>query len=91
MVFKPFKPPLMRKPTVPSTTDTTDGPADPAPPPSKKPRLSDEHKRPTTETSRKPLVQVRNVREHHHDHPVKDKDKDNSVDLTDDRYFNALW
>ncbi|PKY09091.1 putative dsDNA-dependent ATPase [Aspergillus campestris IBT 28561] len=93
MVFKPFKPPLMRKPTVPSTTDTTDGPADPAPPPSKKPRLSDEHKQPATETSRKPLVQVRNVREHHHDYPVKDKnkEKDNSVDLTDDRYFNALW
>lgn len=83
MVFKPFKPPLMRKPTVPSTTDT-DRPADTAPP-LKKPRLSDEHKGSAGEASRKPLVQVRNVRELHH------PGKDISVDLTDDRYFNALW
>lgn len=91
MVFKPFKPPLMRKPAnPPSASDETssllrdtniddkhDGP------PAKKPRL--EGKRLSAATEWKPLLQMRNQVSSSN---TGDGDGDSSGE---EKYFNALW
>ncbi|KAE8144545.1 SNF2 family N-terminal domain-containing protein [Aspergillus avenaceus] len=89
MVFKPFKPPLIRKPSQnlnPSPETTADS-SDNYGPPAKKPRLGQERATDTTTlltgSNRPPLAQVNNVGKLADDH------KDSG--LVDERYFNALW
>lgn len=90
MVFKPFKPPLIRKPE--NLTDTIDANDHPA----KKPRLVKEETtsvpqtRPTpTLSSRKPLLQVRNIGK---DSATKTTNGPISKeDASFERFFNALW
>ncbi|GMF71395.1 unnamed protein product [Aspergillus oryzae] len=89
MVFKPFKPPLIRKNTQASNTkpdlpiDTLDNHG----PPAKRPRLHQEctvdSAGPSMRTERKPLVQVSNTCESGDDN-VKDES-------AGERYFNVLW
>jgi DNA repair and recombination protein RAD54B len=89
MVFKPFKPPLIRKPEqLTETTDANDHPA-------KKPRLgkdeatSEPHSRPTPTLGRKPLLQVRNIGK---DSTAKTTNgASNKEDASFERFFNALW
>lgn len=90
MVFKPFKPPLIRKPES-SSTEKTHEEAHTA----KKPRLQEDdaavniETRPATLTSRKPLLQVQNVGK---DAAVKPQPGSFSKeDATYERFFNALW
>ncbi|KAI9372411.1 SNF2 family N-terminal domain-containing protein [Aspergillus egyptiacus] len=96
MVFKPFKPPSIRKPaqpTIPSSESTATpslGPNDG--PPTKRPRLSQDAgvtgiTRPTNTigSRRRPLLQVKNVGE-----SSADRD-DGAGDSSEVKYFNALW
>ncbi|OQE17600.1 hypothetical protein PENSTE_c020G06066 [Penicillium steckii] len=90
MVFKPFKPPLIRKPES-SSTEKTHEEAHTA----KKPRLQEDdaavniETRPATLTSRKPLLKVQNVGK---DAAVKPQPGSFSKeDATYERFFNALW
>ena len=90
MVFKPFKPPLIRKNTQASNTkpdlpiDTLDNHG----PPAKRPRLHQDRTvdsaGPSMRTERKPLVQVSNI-----GGSVDDNVKDN--ESAGERYFNVLW
>ena len=89
MVFKPFKPPLIRKSELPPETDEQDHPA-------KRPRLEKEEPTPNTETrltpslgARKPLLQVKNVSKE----PVgKTAVGSEAIHLVgDERFFNVLW
>lgn len=91
MVFKPFKPPLMRKPANPPSTSDE---ASPLPrdtnidnkqdgPPAKKPRL--EGKQLSATAERKPLPQVRDQVS------SSDNGKDNGDGSGEEKYFNALW
>ncbi len=90
MVFKPFKPPLIRKPD--QSTETTDTNAHPA----KKPRLVKDEATPEPQTrptptpgSRKPLLQVRNIGK---DSTVKATNGfATKQDATFERFFNVLW
>lgn len=89
MVFKPFKPPLIRKPDQ-STEKVVE-----QEPPSKKPRLEKEdpvvnsETRPAALASRKPLLQVQNVGK---DPTVKAVPGTVSKeDASFERFFNALW
>ncbi|GES59517.1 DNA-dependent ATPase [Aspergillus terreus] len=75
MVFKPFKPPLLRKPLQPSSNaspSATHTDRDSHGPPTKKPRLDE----------RKPLVQVENL---------SGSPETNTNDSVQSRYFNVLW
>ncbi|KAE8160701.1 SNF2 family N-terminal domain-containing protein [Aspergillus tamarii] len=90
MVFKPFKPPLIRKNAKDSETksdlpiDTRDNHG----PPAKRPRLHQDRTvdstGPPVRTGRKPLVQVSNIGE-----SVDDNVKDD--ESAGERYFNVLW
>ncbi|KAL4861016.1 hypothetical protein BDV12DRAFT_180836 [Aspergillus spectabilis] len=94
MVFKPFKPPSIRKPLQPpasnlesskNTLETDDGP------PAKKPRLLSQETnaigtRPTITGYRKPLLQVKNVGES----TTVSGDGD-GTDSSGGKYFNVLW
>ncbi|KAJ5362032.1 hypothetical protein N7541_002876 [Penicillium brevicompactum] len=87
MVFKPFKPPLMRN-SVSNPIEITDEPSRPA----KKPRLDDE---PTTvaqstpPANRKPLLQVNNRgAESIKQESLSGQSKD---ETSDEKYFNVLW
>lgn len=100
MVFKPFKPPLIRKPqpqplpsneigTEPAPRETITITDDQDAPPAKKPRLQ------TESAPRRPLLQVRNQGglgggENEKDNGEKkttgDGDKDGG-----ERFFNVLW
>lgn len=85
MVFKPFKPPLIRKSQPDPKADTTD-----KAPPAKKQRLSNDgdqisDTRQTTEAhgERKPLLQLRNA---------SNVDENTTHDSgTEEKYYNALW
>ncbi|RJE24401.1 hypothetical protein PHISCL_03255 [Aspergillus sclerotialis] len=85
MVFKPFKPPLIRKSQSVPTADTTD-----KAPPAKKQRLSNDGDqipgtRQITEANgeRKPLLQLRNA---------SNVDENTANDTgTEEKYYNALW
>ncbi|KAA8651567.1 hypothetical protein EYZ11_006541 [Aspergillus tanneri] len=82
MVFKPFKPPLIRKPSLPATS--TSIPSKNLPesdvPPAKKQRVNPE----CATDDRKPLVQVKNIGR-------MSDDKSNGADATGEKYFNVLW
>lgn len=90
MVFKPFKPPLIRKPD-----SSTENQNEQEQPPNKKPRIQkedqvlDSETRPAALASRKPLLQVQN--------PSKDSALKTSPggvskdDASFERFFNALW
>ncbi|KAJ5359178.1 DNA repair and recombination protein [Penicillium cataractarum] len=90
MVFKPFKPPLIRKPE--QSTETADANDHPT----KKPRLvkdeatSETQTRPTpTLGSRKPLLQVRNIGK---DSTAKEINESVAKeDASFERFFNVLW
>lgn len=90
MVFKPFKPPLMRN-SVSNPIEITDEPERPA----KKARIEDEDSAgvPSTNSTplgnRKPLLQVGN-------REVKNTKEVSAAELhkdgtSDERYFNVLW
>ena len=86
MVFKPFKPPLIRKPE--SKTEPTDDPEHL----SKKPRLSKDVPATNHETQpastlggRKPLHQVKNGKK------TTVKPASDPQFVGDERFFNALW
>lgn len=87
MVFKPFKPPLIRK--APESSDeklssgaaVADGADDDATPPTKKPRLGEIS---GVDGERKPLVQVKNS-------GVRDHGSESVSEDNPERYFNALW
>ncbi|CAG8425657.1 unnamed protein product [Penicillium salamii] len=87
MVFKPFKPPLMRN-NVSNPIEITDEPS----PPAKKPRLDNEPApvaQSTPLANRKPLLQVSNrgaetTKQESSDGQPKD-------DKSDEKYFNVLW
>ncbi|KAL4917789.1 SNF2 family N-terminal domain-containing protein [Aspergillus aurantiobrunneus] len=96
MVFKPFKPPSIRKPPQPAvptpesstkTLETSDGP------PPKRPRLSSGetngtgNTRPTIASYRKPLLQVRNVGEESNATSSGSDD----TDSPGEKYYNVLW
>ncbi|EPS25487.1 hypothetical protein PDE_00420 [Penicillium oxalicum 114-2] len=90
MVFKPFKPPLIRKAdTSLSTNDSTD-------PPTKRPRLSKDDvsaEQPlpsvSSPSSRKPLLQVKNVgQESSARASANPTPQDKAIY---ERFFNALW
>jgi hypothetical protein len=89
MVFKPFIPPLIRKPEkLTETIDANDHPA-------KKPRLvkdeatSDPQSRSTPTLGRKPLLQVNNVGK---DSTTKTTNGAlNKEEASFERFFNALW
>jgi len=90
MVFKPFKPPLIRKPETSSVEKGNEETHT-----AKKPRLQEpdatvhSETRPTTLTSRKPLLQVQNVGK---DATAKAQSGSFSKeDATYERFFNALW
>lgn len=76
MVFKPFKPPLIRKP---SQSDPT--------PPAKRQRLSKDGANssqiPDTERDRKPLLQLKN--------PSEVDGSTHRDNETEEKYYNALW
>ncbi|KAL4880231.1 DNA-dependent ATPase [Aspergillus karnatakaensis] len=94
MVFKPFKPPSIRKPqetsvstpkSAKTTTETDDGP------PTKKPRLTPRETtsigtRPTATGYRKPLLQVTNVGE-----ATTLSGVGEGADSAGAKYFNVLW
>ncbi|KAJ5378596.1 DNA repair and recombination protein [Penicillium cosmopolitanum] len=89
MVFKPFKPPLIRKP------DQSTEKGDEQEHPTKKPRLEkedpvvDSETRPAALASRKPLLQVQNVGK---DPTVKAAPGTVSKeDASFEKFFNALW
>ena len=89
MVFKPFKPPLIRKPE--QLTETTDADNHP----SKKPRLtkdeatSEPQSRPTDTLARKPLLQVKNISK---DSTAKTAGGTlTKEDASFERFFNVLW
>lgn len=91
MVFKPFKPPLIRKPEPTKEPDQANDQEHPT----KKPRLQKEDQsgdpetRPTVLASRKPLLQVQNVGK---DSSVKPPPGGVSKeDASFERFFNALW
>ncbi|KAJ5614732.1 DNA repair and recombination protein [Penicillium herquei] len=89
MVFKPFKPPLIRKPE--STENVKD-----QDPPTKKPRLEKEEPTPSTKSqptsavgARRPLLQVRNVGK---ESGEKVTPTTQAISLVgDERFFNVLW
>lgn len=89
MVFKPFKPPLIRNSEqLIEATDANDYPA-------KKPRLvkdeatSEPQSRPTPTLGRKPLLQVKNISK---DSTAKATNGTlNKEDASFERFFNALW
>lgn len=92
MVFKPFKPLSIRKPTDSASSNETsslrdNAPADDHGPPAKKPRLQ----QPTPAApngERKPLLQVKN----HGGLLNDDNDKTvNNPGPGEERYYNALW
>lgn len=87
MVFKPFKPPLMRN-SVSNPIDISDEPARPT----KKPRLDDEPApvvQSTPPVNRKPLLQVNNRGvETPKQEPLSGQTKG---DPSDEKYFNVLW
>ncbi|PLB48175.1 hypothetical protein P170DRAFT_386497 [Aspergillus steynii IBT 23096] len=82
MVFKPFKPPLIRKPSEPTTVESTLSKNRPesSGPPAKKQRVHQEH----SAENRKPLVQVKNI-------PGPPEESQNGDNLKGERYFNVLW
>jgi hypothetical protein len=89
MVFKPFKPPLIRKPEqLTEATDANDHLA-------KKPRLvkdeatSEPQPRPTSTLGRKPLLQVKNIGKG--STPNTTNGSVNKEDASFERFFNALW
>ncbi|KAE8380629.1 SNF2 family N-terminal domain-containing protein [Aspergillus bertholletiae] len=91
MVFKPFKPPLIRKNTQDSNikSDLPINTLDNHGPPAKRPRLHQDRTVTnsaslSTRTGRKPLVQVSNIGE-----PGGGNIKDDEP--TEERYFNVLW
>ncbi|KAL2824120.1 SNF2 family N-terminal domain-containing protein [Aspergillus cavernicola] len=97
MVFKPFRPPSIRKPQVavskPGST-TTATPLTDDGPPTKRPRLSSSqdasgigNTRPAIGSHRKPLLQVRNVGEA----PGSTSSAGGGEDLAGEKYFNVLW
>lgn len=80
MVFKPFKPPLIRKPQQPDSNPDT---SDKGPPP-KKQRLSDDADQLAgSRKERKPLLQLKNTND---TEGILGRDN-GSVE----RYYNALW
>ncbi|KAI9932138.1 hypothetical protein ASPWEDRAFT_132651 [Aspergillus wentii DTO 134E9] len=88
MVFKPFKPPLIRN-TLYNTAQKASAPTadtDNQGPPAKKQRRDEEQTDPDlparSNGARKPLVQVKNCGE------VSNDSKDDS---SDEKYFNVLW
>ncbi|CAG7991076.1 unnamed protein product [Penicillium olsonii] len=86
MVFKPFKPPLMRS-NVSNPIEITDEPTRPV----KKPRL-DEEPAPAAQSTplanRKPLLQVSNRGA---DTKQETSDAQPKDDKPDEKYFNVLW
>ncbi|KAJ5091177.1 hypothetical protein NUU61_006047 [Penicillium alfredii] len=88
MVFKPFKPPLIKKPSQPSNGNgEQDHPA-------KKPRLHKDDPAPDVETrpaigNRKPLLQVRNRGKETTTNSTSELPSRNVV--PGERYFNVLW
>lgn len=82
MVFKPFKPPLIRKPSQPleSTSTPSKAISESDGPPAKKQRVHQLH----TAENRKPLLQVKNT-------PGSSEEKTIENDPKAERYFNVLW
>lgn len=80
MVFKPFRPPLIRKPSQPrSNSDATD-----QGPPPKKQRLSGNGNQPSAaQKERKPLLQLQD----------QNAAEENNVgdDDSSEKYYNVLW
>lgn len=90
MVFKPFKPPLIRKTPQPSTEPTEDRDYS-----AKKPRLHNEDASDAISQgpklplgTRKPLAQVKNIGK---EAAAETAPETTSNDVHDERYFDALW
>lgn len=105
MVFKPFKPPSIRKPTQPQSQppkphtelpEIDDGPAQ------KRPRLSTENTNGAGNTRRRPLLQVSNVSASEASKPKPGSGSGSGAGAGDgvgdgvggssgEKYFNVLW